>query len=435
MINKDLNHISHSLFLRPKKSDIDDFVSFMPLGCMTDTNFHTSLVGYTIGPLLVFALLLVSYRATKSTRPELSNRIFSYFLTLTFLILPSVSIKIFSTFACRTFDNDYGSFLKADYNIEIESRTIERVKRLSQNLAIVRAKQILYHTVGGKYVDVPFHPSQLSDAEELMVCTEEIVMHAIGLEFDSVISRNRRKVLEKVWLMHKENEMYKQDDKGDDNVNYMQIPGNVHSISKRLLNALMEDDVHVSSCNIQTVFEEIKDQTLNCFGYTNDSDSFGDGMPGYDSEKKRWSAYEEFGGNIYLHLDLFKDLRTSREEKNIYKLTLEKMVHRYSTEKLLVLGMNSFEFKEPRFWDTLHTEPNENNVIEMSHGIGDVEDVYDILGDTEDLDAILAEDLDVYVTAEHAKKIGRHIEPYEPMNQDWSHRIIAYPYRPKKRKR
>lgn len=329
----------------------------------------------------------------------------------------------------------FNEILKADYNIEIESRTIERIKRLSQNLAIVRAKQILYHTVGGKYANVPFHPSQLVDAEPLMICTEEIVMHAIGLEFDSVISRNRRKVLEKVWLMHKENEMYKQDDKGDDNVNYMQIPGNIHSISKRLLNALMEDDVHVSSCNIQTVFEEIKDQTLNCFGYTNDSDSFSDGMPGYDNEKKRWSAYEEFGGNIYLHLDLFKDLRTSREEKNIYKITLEKMVHKFSDEKIMVLGMNSFEFKEPRFWDTLDVRPNPNNVIEMSHGIGEVDDVYDILGETEDLDIELEEDMDDYVTSEHAGDIGYPVEKYEPVNQDWSHRLIPYPHRPKKRKR
>ena len=60
---------------------------------------------------------------------------------------------------------------------------------------------------------------------------------------------------------------------------------NVNSISKRLLNALMEDDVHVSSCNIRTVFEEIKDQTLNCYGYTNDTDTFNDGMPGYSNEQ------------------------------------------------------------------------------------------------------------------------------------------------------
>ena len=111
------------------------------------------------------------------------------------------------------------------------------------------------------------------------------------------------------------------------------------------------------------------------------------------------------------------------------------MLHKYSEEKIIVLGMNSFEFKEPRFWDTLHIKPNPDTVIEMSHGIGKVEDVYDILGETEDLDIVLEEDLDDYVTAEHEDDIGYTVQKYVPVNQDWSHRILAYPYRPKKRKR
>jgi hypothetical protein len=329
----------------------------------------------------------------------------------------------------------FNDIFKKDYNMELESRTLERVKRLSQNLAIVRAKQILYHTVTGKYANVPFHPSQLKDAEPYMICTEEIVMHALGLEFDTVISRNRRKVLEKIWLMHKENENYKQDDKGDDNVNYMQISGNIRSISKRLLNALMEDDVHVSSCNIQTVFEEIKDQTLNSFGYTNDSDSFNDDMPGYDKEKKRWSAYEEFGGNIYLHLDLFKDLRRSRHEKNVYKLTLEKMMHRYSDEKLMILGTNSFDYKDPRYWDTLHVKPKLDNTVELVEGIGEVSDVYGIIGDTQNLCAELQEDVDDYTAEVHSETVGYDVEKYVPANNDWADVLVPYPYRANKRKR
>lgn len=40
---------------------------------------------------------------------------------MTFLILPSVCTKIFSTFACRDFDGDYGSYLKVDYSIDYDS--------------------------------------------------------------------------------------------------------------------------------------------------------------------------------------------------------------------------------------------------------------------------------------------------------------------------
>jgi hypothetical protein len=30
-----------------------DFVAYMPVGCVAATNFHSSLVGYTLGPLVV----------------------------------------------------------------------------------------------------------------------------------------------------------------------------------------------------------------------------------------------------------------------------------------------------------------------------------------------------------------------------------------------
>jgi hypothetical protein len=108
------------------------FIIFMPMGCISTTNFHSSLVGYTMFPLVLFAAMLLLYRATKDHNPAFANRVFrcakttfelrlarvgrrtshpirppsprplarSYFLAITFLILPSVSIKIFSTWAC-----------------------------------------------------------------------------------------------------------------------------------------------------------------------------------------------------------------------------------------------------------------------------------------------------------------------------------------------
>ena len=247
----------------------------------------------------------------------------------------------------------FTDLLKSTYDVEVESRTIERVERLSQNLAILRAKQILYHTIGGKYANEPFHPSQIPDAEQYLICTEEIVIHAIGLEFDGIVSRNRRKVLKKIWQMHVENESYKQDDKGEDDVNYLELNGNIASMSKRILNALMEDNVHVSVCNIITVFVEIRDQTLCCEGYKVEFDDFHDGLPGHDGIKKRWSAMEEFGGKTYLHLELFKDIRKSDGEMNMYKSVVEKLMHEYTDEKKMVLGMNSFTTNEPNIWDTI----------------------------------------------------------------------------------
>lgn len=331
--------------------------------------------------------------------------------------------------------------LKREYDTSVGSRTIERIKRLSQNLAIIRAKQILYHTLTGKFANVPFHPSQLPAAEEHMLCTEEIVLHAIGLEFDAIVSRNKRRILEKIWKMHKKNETYKADDKGDDDVNYVCIDGNVASFSKRLMNAMLEDSVHVSVCNIRTVFEEIKDQTISCEEYSHGSDTFGDGLPGYATDSgganslKRWAAMEEGSGHIYLHIELFKDLRTSNQELNIYKLTVMKMMHEHTRKKKLVLGMNVFDRNEANVWDTVDFGPKQGTIIHMSSGIGEVDDPYNVIGDTDDLSEDLTCDLDEYATDAHASDVGYEIEMYTPHTDDWSVRRIPYPYRGNKRKR
>ncbi|GMI40505.1 hypothetical protein TrCOL_g10999 [Triparma columacea] len=59
--------------------------------------------------ILGFAYFVASSQALK-------NALFEAFLAMTFLILPAVSIKIFTTFACHNFD-DATSFLKSDYSI------------------------------------------------------------------------------------------------------------------------------------------------------------------------------------------------------------------------------------------------------------------------------------------------------------------------------
>jgi hypothetical protein len=348
-----------------------------------------------------------------------------------------------NTLAVGIVTRRFFDILKKDYDITVGSRKIERIKRLSQNLAIIRAKQILYHTNTGKFANVPFHPSQIPAAEEHMICTEEIVIHAIGLEFDSIVSRNKRRILQKIWNMHKKNEAYKTDDKGDDDVNYICIEGNVGSFSKRLMNAMLEDNVHVSVCNIKTVFDEIKDQTLSCEEYSHGSETFSDGMPGYATDAdssgvrifKRWAAMEESGGHIYLHIELFKDLRTSNQEQNVYKLTAMKMMHEHTRNKRMVLGMNVFDRNEPNVWDTIEFSPRSGTVIHMSSGIGEVDDPYNVIGDTDDLSEDLTIDLDEYVVNAHARDVGYEIEPYGPCIDDWSGRIIPYPYRGNKRKR
>ena len=158
--------------------------------------------------------------------------------------------------------------------------------------------------------------------------------------------------------MHTENENYKQNDQGNEDPNYLAVEGNIVNISRRLLNALVEDDIHVSGCNILTIFNELSVQTLYCYGYTHAKNNFHDGFPGYDETKKRWAAVEQSGGWLHMHLELFRDVRTSQDETNIYKVCLQDMMHEYTADKMVVLGMNVFSTTN-RTYGTLGYESEE----------------------------------------------------------------------------
>tara|TARA_B110000971_G_C19636392_1_gene331425 strand:+ start:148 stop:558 length:411 start_codon:yes stop_codon:yes gene_type:complete len=97
-----------------------DFVSFMPIGCVVTLTYHHHLLGYTLLPLGISAVLIALYwffgKGTRSAAKEdIQTTLFSSFLTFTFFILPTTSTKVLNTFNCVIFDGDYGRFLKGDY--------------------------------------------------------------------------------------------------------------------------------------------------------------------------------------------------------------------------------------------------------------------------------------------------------------------------------
>ncbi|GMH80167.1 hypothetical protein TL16_g08430 [Triparma laevis f. inornata] len=148
-----------------------DFGSYMPINCMVEMNYLTSLYGMTLFSLaLMFALYAGSkVLATKSKsgvtpvngggnttevgrrltvsppaadpkrgKTDWSSLLFNNLLLFTFLILPSISTKIIYTFACLPLTDDdgevdyedgaalpinlnEGTFLKADYSIRCDS--------------------------------------------------------------------------------------------------------------------------------------------------------------------------------------------------------------------------------------------------------------------------------------------------------------------------
>ncbi|GMH69413.1 hypothetical protein TrLO_g2906 [Triparma laevis f. longispina] len=102
-----------------------DVFSLMPLGRLTfNSNFHYNMLAYTfvpfsIGVLMVVALNVLKRRSSDALK-QLANKIFGTFPALSFVILPSISIKVFSNFACHEFDGGYESYLKVEYIIDCD---------------------------------------------------------------------------------------------------------------------------------------------------------------------------------------------------------------------------------------------------------------------------------------------------------------------------
>jgi len=73
-----------------------DFLYLMPLGCITTSNFHRTLVAMTLGPFILGSLNILLYIVLRASGANYrANEAFDWFLFMTFLILPSVCTKIF----------------------------------------------------------------------------------------------------------------------------------------------------------------------------------------------------------------------------------------------------------------------------------------------------------------------------------------------------
>ena len=321
------------------------------------------------------------------------------------------------------------------YGINMDTREWSRVEILAMNLSILRAKEILYMTKTGKYVSVDFHPSQIWDAEPLLICTEEIVLHAIGLEFDSVVSPSIAKVLPTIWKMHLANPEYRMNGV-DTDYNYICLNGTVRSISKKIFNALQQDKKHASLVNIEACLKEMeKDLQIKSLNYKQGGSAkkYNDLHPENDLGDTNMVPNDQLkivGNKMYIHIHMFDSCRLGKED-NIYKNIVESLTHKFTAKKKIVLGTNLPA--EPQFWDTVQYEPHDdpNRVINQRQGPERQHSAWGSrLGYQEDCsDVIIEEDLDIYAARQRSSKTKRHVEPYEPNPADWSHQLYGYPLR------
>ena len=124
-----------------------EFLNMMPLGCVMTSNFHHTLLAYTLGPFVIGVAMMIAYAILKRKgNVEASNSVFGWFLFMTFLILPSVGMKLLSMFGCRLFDSGYGSYLKVDYSIDcvLEEHSLYETYAMGSILLYVVGIPLLY---------------------------------------------------------------------------------------------------------------------------------------------------------------------------------------------------------------------------------------------------------------------------------------------------
>jgi len=97
------------------------------VGCIIDVDFHDRLLMATIFPIVVLALLVVTFtlakcrnKGSEEALEKVRERHMSMVLLVTFLVYSSVSSTIFQTFACEELD-DGKDYLRVDYRIECDS--------------------------------------------------------------------------------------------------------------------------------------------------------------------------------------------------------------------------------------------------------------------------------------------------------------------------
>ncbi|MDE0830591.1 MAG: hypothetical protein OSB03_15465, partial [Vicinamibacterales bacterium] len=104
-----------------------DFTGLLSTGCWYRKDHYTTLLLYTVTPLVILALLTATYRALwrrhrgdRDVAKAIAAEWWFAVLLLSFCVYPGVSVVVFKTFVCDNFEDD-SSALKADYTIDCDA--------------------------------------------------------------------------------------------------------------------------------------------------------------------------------------------------------------------------------------------------------------------------------------------------------------------------
>lgn len=315
-----------------------------------------------------------------------------------------------------------------NYSISFEGRTIERTKILCKILTIINALHELLFTPGGKHYNKKFKLEYLMDLDELLVCTEEIALFAVGLMFNSIEQENHKKVLKAIWKLHKRTKEYRVVDEvqGEFDYNYIAMD-NVKRLKQQIHGTIPEQEGKIGEAAIHSTLDELCKSQIMCSTYDMVVGVNGDGFPEKTAQKKYRRERIIISNKTYIHMENFKAFREGTSS-DIFKECLNAFRHKYTQKRQILLGRRirnkQGAVEHPHLFDTIMMHP-ENQSLMVSGGTQYTEDDSDIINVMDVADAddeVLEEDIDSYGRKKRSNKIGYSVEKFVPEHDRDQHR-------------
>lgn len=339
---------------------------------------------------------------------------------------------------------DNFTMLLKKYGIRYEGRTIERTKKLCTIMTIINAKELLFHTPGGKYYKKPFRLEQLMDMQPLMVCTEEIAIFCIGLMFNSIEGENHKKVLKAIWKLHQRSKEYRGADSQTMEIDhsYIAVEG-IKRLKQQIHGTIHESEGKIGESAIESVLEELRKDQIMCSVYEMKAGIFNDGNPEPNNERKfRCERLISGPGKTYLHMENFRVFREGTSS-DLFKECLKELQHMHTPRHQILLGRRIRNDKgavqHPHLFDTIMLHPKSQSLMVSGGTVYDDDDcdIIDVDNVVNMEDELLSVDLDTYGRTQRSIKLGYDIEeifvPNGPGNRKYPGNNLKTLFKKRKR--
>jgi len=115
-----------------------DFINMVQLECVWRYNFLSALVLRTVLPLAVVGtLVFLGQRALRRGNESMGYGLFNFGVLLIFIFYPGVTQMCFRFFQTHPFDGDYGTFLVADYSVNISGEAYQAMTPFAIVMVVV----------------------------------------------------------------------------------------------------------------------------------------------------------------------------------------------------------------------------------------------------------------------------------------------------------